>query len=703
MKKNNFFIMGIIFIMWIFISVTSYSQNTIQLSSLGKTEYNGHYLNVGQQGKVSMTDRKSASGTYWKILTASNGSIQLKNMGNGPYKGYYMNVLQEGEISMTERKSATGTYWTRINKGSDKIQLRNEGISPFKGYYLKVGHNGKVGITEKGTGSGSNWKVITKFSMSQDNPDKKVQSSDFNNFMLKLIKPEEKANRLEPQVYANNINEYGCEELENLSVLKRGPNNSTIIRFINNTRETVSTNYIQSNGELLKYSEIPSGGAQIQHTYTHHFWMVKSASGNCLAIFQNGNTQQNDAFINTRTKRDNKTQTEIPVKKETPGTIGTKITNPAVGCYALFNDPREPTRQDAIINEIKTFIDNTPKSGEIRAGLYSFTHNDVRKALIRAAERGVNIKIAIDKFGEHNYDNHCGWGVEGKKNCINYSDVSKLEEAFKNLSNASIVRCSSVSGQACISDKQGIQHQKYFLFSSTSYPAKKLNNITNVVFVTSSNMTVSAMKYQFNDAMVMFGEARWYNNWVSNHTMQFKQIKNGRINSSGSFGLGPAGNYWTVYFSPNNKTRDIWKDRLSYAGKGNLYVNMSHFKDSRIDVARELVRISPVCDIKVLASNVGPNVKKMLEDEGIPVREARYSYKDQDGKNKVAKSHHKYMVFRGNYNGRSPKIIWFGSHNLTGAAKDYNDEVIVSVENEPSVDLYEQHFLMMWRDALKIR
>src|SRR5215510_401207 len=136
---------------------------------------------------------------------------------------------------------------------------------------------------------------------------------------------------------------------------------------------------------------------------------------------------------------------------------------------ATFNDPHstdpnDPGNRAAIQTHVIQLIDNTPANATIRISTYLFASVTYRDALLAAHARGVNVQLLVDASLTHDTS---GTSFFGLANGLG-RDVSQPSFA---------VLCPA--GRGCIGD--GIDHDKFFLFSSTSGRSK-------VIVQTSANM-----------------------------------------------------------------------------------------------------------------------------------------------------------------------------------------------------------------------
>lgn len=141
---------------------------------------------------------------------------------------------------------------------------------------------------------------------------------------------------------------------------------------------------------------------------------------------------------------------------------------------ATFNDPlsddaADPGNRAAIQNHIIDLINGTPSGATIRISTFIFASGAYRDALLAAHTRGVNVQLLVDESLTHDTSGTTFFSLANGLG----RDTTKPSFA---------VLCPA--GRGCIGS--GIDHDKFFLFSTTGGHAK-------VVVQTSAN-TVGALK-----------------------------------------------------------------------------------------------------------------------------------------------------------------------------------------------------------------
>jgi hypothetical protein len=354
------------------------------------------------------------------------------------------------------------------------------------------------------------------------------------------------------------------------------------------------------------------------------------------------------------------------------------------GMYSVFNNP--VTAPAAIYDTLVALINATPPGETIRGSMYIFKRVLVADALVAAKNRGVNVRIAVDQYGD-NASPVCADAAGGFASCPNFDNspstaCGKLKAALGTdcTQPSCYVRCGQGSpGQACISPSaSGINHEKYFLFSRTKHTSNG-NYIDHVVYVSSSNLHQDGGGNMWNNAVIMYGYSTWFQSWVDHFSAQLREQKNIDYN------LTVNADGFTVRWSPR-ATGDHVVDVLRNVTKASsgcfVKMQMADFTSSSraVDVANQLIRIKALgCRVQVVGNSrpvdFATSTRSRLKAGGVVVRILT-----------TTKTHDKYFLIHARYSGSSTarSLVWTGSHNITTPALRENDENLVKV-NDPMV------------------
>lgn len=356
-----------------------------------------------------------------------------------------------------------------------------------------------------------------------------------------------------------------------------------------------------------------------------------------------------------------------------PAAAGDRVDAEQIGAYTVFNDPSGGSPDYALENHLVELIDGAPSGSVIRGAVYSWTRTPVAEALASAQDRGVDVELAIDGGTDDNPDNQ---------------PVQILEAA--NLTQLVFCGNPDLGNTACIGNRENsINHNKLFTFSETG-------NLSNVVWVSSSNLTNTQME-NFNNSTVVHGDADLYgylDQHIDNMLAQTKDNNyNGYFNSTAS--------NVRVYLPPRadsnggtepEASTDVVVNRLKYITEYEegcrLDVAHAMFTGSRAPVADELIRIANLgCEVRVTGGPTQYIQDRLAGQSNITVRPL-------DG------MHSKYILYTGNYNGGANRtLLYTGSHNLTGPALRAHDESMIRVERPEVISGYQDNFELIWNLA----
>jgi len=61
---------------------------------------------------------------------------------------------------------------------------------------------------------------------------------------------------------------------------------STLVAFVNDRSEPVIVSWLDPNGQRVEYQRLAPGASYVQPTYVGHPWVVSTADGTAIAVFQ---------------------------------------------------------------------------------------------------------------------------------------------------------------------------------------------------------------------------------------------------------------------------------------------------------------------------------------------------------------------------------------------------------------------------------
>ncbi len=319
--------------------------------------------------------------------------------------------------------------------------------------------------------------------------------------------------------------------------------------------------------------------------------------------------------------------------------------------------PAGNERSTAVEDRIVSLIDMAVPGSRIRVAIYTFTRGPPSDALVRAAARGVDVRIVFDGDAD---------GTLG-------SEVGTLVDAL----GAANVHVCDAPGSSCLGS--GIMHHKTFLFSELSDGSR------DVVLQASHNLTTTQLTMH-NNAVIIRGDAALFAGYERTWTDMFADIENPNYYRIDDGDLATR-----VYFFPRATGGDTSVsilDNVTCDRTARIRVAMAFFTNARSEVADALAaRAREGCDVRVVAGDaeipLGGTVASTLTGAGVEVTR----YPERGGGWSL---HSKYMLIDANYadSGAHRRLVFTGSHNWTGPALTENDETQLRVEDDAVFDAF---------------
>ncbi|QFU90272.1 phosphatidylserine/phosphatidylglycerophosphate/cardiolipin synthase family protein [Amycolatopsis sp. YIM 10] len=373
---------------------------------------------------------------------------------------------------------------------------------------------------------------------------------------------------------------------------------------------------------------------------------------------------------------------------------------PAAACAtegAIFNQPHQQASggDETIHRHIVCLVDGTAAGAEIRVASYHFAHQEIKNALLRAYDRGVKVRVMVDRAVPGDSHDAPIYGELQKKL---KSDFSK-DSWVNHCQGAGPV--TDGSDQACIGSVK--MHNKLLLFSRT-------HSVDNVSFLTSSNLEDNKVAgnsgtdmwnsaYTATDA-ALYGHFHRYFDDLSG-------VDDGRWTDPAdpdyyrNAALPKEYGKYTVYHSPRQEGSTALDVLSKVDCSGGTKVraamwNISGEKDgdpgSRI--AQRLVELdNQGCEVDVVADVISNEPDGPLRDlldgtganNGPEVREF-YSGRPHG-------VHEKNLLIEGGFAGRpNQKVVFTGSYNFTYRSVRVNDETWLRIADPAVHDSFLANF-----------
>jgi phosphatidylserine/phosphatidylglycerophosphate/cardiolipin synthase-like enzyme len=351
------------------------------------------------------------------------------------------------------------------------------------------------------------------------------------------------------------------------------------------------------------------------------------------------------------------TSTEFPLTPtapddgtETPGTELTEIQLPAgYGAHAswvdiYFTDPESPLASQetgGIDGPLAASIDAARLTVDV--AIYSLNLRTIRDALIRAHERGVQVRIVMES------DNLDG------------SAPQALIDA----------------GIPVVGDRrEGLMHDKFVVIDRSE------------VWMGSMNFTYSGA-YEDNNQLLLFRSVKM----AENYTKEFEEMF---VDDMFGDNIAPEtpnpivkidDTSIEVFFSPDDGIAFPVNDILSLAEKSIHFMAFSFTTDEFGQTIRMQAEygltVAGVMEAEQIKSNIGTEYD-LFKQAGLDVL--------IDGN--AGQMHHKTMIIDG-------RIVITGSYNFSRSAESRNDENLIVIYNEQIADFYMQEFQRVYQLAEK--
>ncbi|MBI2332122.1 MAG: DUF1669 domain-containing protein [Chloroflexi bacterium] len=307
-----------------------------------------------------------------------------------------------------------------------------------------------------------------------------------------------------------------------------------------------------------------------------------------------------------------------------------------------FTDPTSSLasqKTGGIDQPLANAIDSAKLSVDVAA--YSLSLNSIRDALLRAHDRGVQVRMVMESEN------------------LDRADPQRLMDA----------------GIPILGDRrEGLMHNKFMVIDGSE------------VWVGGMNYTDSGA-YEDNNVIMRIRSVKMAENYTKEFEEMFTddrfgdnilaETPNPRVTMDGT----PV----DIYFSPDDGVQAILFDILSEAQESIYFMAFSFTADSLGDALRERadagVTVAGVMDDNQVASNIGT--------EFDPFRQAGLDvYRDGN----AGQMHHKIIIV-------DESIVIVGSYNFTSSAETRNDENLLVIYNEKIAAQFLAEFKRVYGQA----
>lgn len=297
----------------------------------------------------------------------------------------------------------------------------------------------------------------------------------------------------------------------------------------------------------------------------------------------------------------------------------------------------------SICKEILSNISNSKESIDMAIYGYSRTP-EIEKALLKAKDRGVKIRLIYDS--------------DAKGNNI-YPDTDLIKKLFPD----------SVSDKNS-AEVQNIMHNKFYIFDN------------KILITGSANLSHTDMSgFNSNSMVVIESEEA-----AKIYKQEFDQMYNGNFHNSKTAvenkSLDLSGTKIKIYFSPQDKSIANGIIPLIESAKKYIYVPTFVLTDRKTTAALISAKQRGV-DVRVIIDALNASVQhskhKELRNGGILVKTENYA----------GKMHSKSIII-------DDKYTVIGSMNFSYSGENKNDENLLIIENPEITKAYKSFFLYQW-------
>ena len=318
---------------------------------------------------------------------------------------------------------------------------------------------------------------------------------------------------------------------------------------------------------------------------------------------------------------DSVTQTPVPLE-EIPLPAGYGVKGAWFELY--FTNPESPLasqKTGGIDGPLAKAIDDARLSVDV--AIYSLSLNSVRDALLRAHERGVQVRMVMES------DN------------LDRSDPQKLKDA----------------GIPILGDRrEGLMHDKFVVIDNSE------------VWMGSTNFTDSGA-YTDNNNLMRIHSVKMAENYTTEFDEMFTDDKFGPdvVPQTPNPRVIIDGTPLDVYFSPDDQVQASFVELVQNAQESIYFMAFSFTADPIGEAVRaraaEGVTVAGIMETDQVKSNAGTEFDPFSQ-AGLDV------YQDAN----PGQMHHKVMII-------DQSIVIFGSYNFTNSAETRNDENLLVIYN----------------------
>ncbi|WP_437801289.1 phospholipase D-like domain-containing protein [Sorangium sp. So ce693] len=387
------------------------------------------------------------------------------------------------------------------------------------------------------------------------------------------------------------------------------------------------------------------------------------------------------------------------------GNIETSSCNTSV--CAHFDAPaaaKTNSEREVIISHLLSLIGSAQDDSEIHGAIYNLDIKDIAVALVEAAsdpDRRVKVNLVADGCLEpaHWDRKRCKTDVGSEKwEAMTYLYNNRLHPSVQGRINITFCHQSN-GGTACFGDPdKGIQHAKYFLFSSIPNPQDPTAAV-NATWIGSANLTDSTGKRKFNDGLTVYGSLNLYNGMIGYYNAQTSQGNRDAQPTKQTIEATDVGA--TVYLLPEFRGNPLavsLSNHLSSFDVANndCIIRVAHQSFGLVDIFEVLRDFAKKgCKVQVA---IGRGSMSHVKHGRLLRRLAKKTNAEVKVWGKRDGSIHSKMVVL-TYKGRDGNgryVVYTGSQNISEPSVNKNDELLVEINGQALHDAYSRHFDDYW-------
>ncbi|RTH05894.1 phospholipase [Thermus scotoductus] len=327
-----------------------------------------------------------------------------------------------------------------------------------------------------------------------------------------------------------------------------------------------------------------------------------------------------------------------------------------------------PREGEAAKARLIALMDGAKES--LDGAFYEFRDLEIAKALLRAKERGVRVRL----YGESDYRNdfrrYLVGGALGQQGETPRIPQAALRERIRPLS----LDCEEIVGiPVCFDERGGFMHHKFLVVDRQA------------VWTGSANMTWNAFARN-NENSLLLPSSTLAQGYAGEFTALFEGTKEG-LGKPVAFHLSPEKGIpaeGTAYFSPKGGAlgREALLERLRAARKEILVVAFVLTDRGVVESLVQAQKRGVGVQVLLETRNLGDSREEDLLRAGVAVRKDGNPYT----------LHHKVMVIDGTF-------VITGSYNFTARAWQVNNENLLILQSPALAERYREEILSLWREG----